>query len=81
LGFAPLGSDPGVFLRKSDGWHPQRLTHNVDDSTGICFKRGGGVDLEDRHPEVLKIKEKDTSKPFKVLGILDHSEGHSQRDN
>ena len=34
------------------------------------LERGGGIALKGRYQKTYKIKEKDTSKPFKVLGIL-----------
>ena len=44
-------------------------TH-VDDGTGICLSEGEDSKLKDSIQKFYKIKEKDTTKPFKVLGIL-----------
>ncbi len=69
LGFLPLGSDTGVFLRKSMNGITAIDTH-VDDGTGICSSEEEELRLKDGIKQFYKIKEKDTSKPFKVLGIL-----------
>ena len=69
LGFAPLGSDTGVFLRKSKSGIVMIDTH-VDDGTGICSSEEEELSLKAGIQKFYKIKEKDTSKPFKVLGIL-----------
>jgi len=69
LGFAPLGSDTGVFLRKTSVGITAIDTH-VDDGTGICSSEEEESRLKDDIRRFYKIKEKDTSKPFKVLGIL-----------
>ena len=42
----------------------------IDDGTGICSSKGEESSLKARIQKFYKIKEKDTSKPFKVLGIL-----------
>ena len=44
-------------------------TH-VDDGMGICSSEGEESRLKHGIQKFYKIKEKDTSKPFKVLGIL-----------
>jgi len=41
----------------------------MDDSTGICSSKEESI-LKTSIQKFYKIKEKDTSKPFKVLGIL-----------
>jgi len=43
---------------------------HMDDSTGICLSEEGESRLKAGIQKFYKIKEKDTSKPFKVLGIL-----------
>jgi len=68
LGYAPLESDPGVFLWKSAKGIFAIDTH-VDDKTRICLSKEEESDLKDGIQKFYKIKEKDTSKPFKVLGI------------
>jgi len=42
----------------------------VDDVTGICSSEEEELDLKAGIQKYYKIKEKDTTKPFKVLGIL-----------
>ena len=42
----------------------------MDDITGICSSEGEEIRLKTSIKEFYKIKEKDTSKLFKVLGIL-----------
>ncbi len=69
LGFEPLGSDSGVFLRKSATGITTIDTH-VDDGTGICSSEEEESKLKADFQMFYKIKEKDTSKLFKVLGIL-----------
>ena len=69
LGFAPLGSDSGVFVRRTREGITAIDTH-VDDATGICSSEGEELSLKAGVQKFYKIKEKDTSKPFKVLGIL-----------
>ena len=69
LGFRPLGSDMGIFLKKSKMGIMAIDTH-VDDATGICSSEEEELDLKAGIKKFYKIKEKDTSKPFKVLGIL-----------
>lgn len=69
LGFTPLGSDTGVFLRKTKEGFTAIDTH-VDNGTGICSSEGEELKLKTDFQKFYKIKEKDTSKPFKVLGIL-----------
>jgi len=68
LGFSLLESNPGVFLRKSKKGIIAIDTH-VDDGTGICSSEEE-LDLKTGIQKFYKIKEKDTSKPFKVLGLL-----------
>src|SRR5882724_1070542 len=68
LRYEPLESDPGVFLRKSAKGIIAIDTH-VDDGTGICSSEEEELDLKHGIQNFYKIKEKDTSKPFKVLGI------------
>ena len=68
LGFAPLDSDPGVFLHKSSKGLTVIDTH-VDDGTRICLSEEE-FNLKASIQKFYKIKEKDTSKAFKVLGIL-----------
>ena len=69
LGYAPLKSDPGVFLCKSAKGIVAIDTH-IDDATGICSSEEEELDLKAGIQNFYKIKEKDTTKPFKVLGIL-----------
>ena len=69
LGFVPLGSDTDVFLKKSETGVIVIDTH-VDDNTGICSSEEEELCLKEGIKKSFKIKEKDTSKPFKVLGIL-----------
>jgi len=69
LGFSPLESDPGVFLHKSDKGITAIDMH-VDDRTGICSSEEEELDLKAGIQKFYKLKEKDTSKPFKVLGML-----------
>jgi len=65
----PLGSDTGIFLRKMAASITVIDTH-VDDSMGICLSKEEESNLKAGIQKFYKIKEKDTSKPFKVLGIL-----------
>jgi len=44
-------------------------TH-IDNVTRICLSEGEELNLKAGIKKFYKIKEKDTSKPFKVLGIL-----------
>ena len=69
LGFEPLGSDTGVFLNKSPTGFTAIDTH-VDDRTRICSSEEEESRLKAGIQKFYKIKVKDTSKPFKVLGIL-----------
>ena len=69
LGFVHLGSDTGVFLNRSLTGFTAIDTH-VDDGTGICSSEEEESKLKAGIQKFYKIKEKDTSKPFKVLGIL-----------
>ena len=69
LGFSPLESDPGVFLRKSSKGITAIDTH-VDDGTRICSSEEEETNLKAGIQKFYKLKEKDTSKPFKVLGML-----------
>ena len=68
LGFRPLGSNMGIFIKKSKMGITAIDTH-VDDTTGICSSEEE-LDLKAGIKKFYKIKEKDTSKPFKVLSIL-----------
>ena len=69
LGFSPLESDPGVFLCNSDKGIIAIDMH-IDDGMGICLSEEEELDLKANIQKFYKLKEKDTSKPFKVLGIL-----------
>ena len=69
LGFVPLGSDTGMFLKKTTTSVIAIDTH-VDDATGVCSSKEEELHLKESIKKSYKIKEKDTSKPFKVLGIL-----------
>ena len=69
LGFIPLGSDMGVFLKKTTTGIIVIDTH-VDDTMGICSSEEEALHLKESIKKSYKIKEKDTSKPFKVLSIL-----------
>jgi len=69
LGFSPLGSDTGVFLSKSQTGFTA-IDTNVDDGMGICSSEEEESRIKSGIQKFYKIKEKDTSKPFKVLGIL-----------
>lgn len=69
MGLIPLASDTGVFAKKTAGGLIAIDTH-VDDATGICSSEGEELELKAGIQKFYKIKEKDTSKPFKVLGIL-----------
>src|SRR5882724_11402723 len=66
LGFSPLGSNTGVFLSKSQTGFTAIDTH-VDDGTGICSSEEEESRIKSGIQKFYKIKEKDTSKPFKVL--------------
>ena len=50
-------------------------TH-VDDGTGICSSEEEELELKAGIQKFYKIKEKDTTKPFKVLGILVTRDAH-----
>jgi len=69
LGFSPLESDPGVFLCKSNKGIIAINMH-IDDGTGICSSKEEELELKAGIQKFYKIKEKESSKPFKVLGIL-----------
>ena len=69
LGLTPLGSDAGVFISKSADGIAAIDTH-IDDVTGICSSEEEECKLKAGIQKFYKIKEKDTLKPFKVLGIL-----------
>ena len=69
LGFTPLRSNAGVFINRSADSFMAIDTH-VDDVTGICSSEGEELRLKTGIKKFYKIKEKETSKPFKVLGIL-----------
>ena len=57
LGFAPLGSDSGVFLRKSAAGITVIDTH-VDDGTGICSSEEEELQLQASFQKFYKIKER-----------------------
>ena len=69
LGFTPLRSNAGIFINRSTNAFMAIDTH-VDDVTGICSSKGEEIRLKTSIKKFYKIKEKDTSKSFKVLGIL-----------
>src|SRR5882724_10675786 len=69
LGFSPLMSDTRVFLSITQSSFTAIDTH-VDDGTGICSSEEEESRIKSRIQRFYKIKEKDTSKLFKVLGIL-----------
>ena len=46
------------------------INTHVNDATGICSNEEEELHLKEGIKKSYKIKEKDTSKPFKVLGIL-----------
>jgi len=69
LGFSPLGSNTRVFLSKYQTRFIALDTH-VDDGTGICSSDKEESRIIARIQKFHKIKEKDASKPLKVLGIL-----------
>ena len=69
LDFIPLGSNNGVFAKKTADGVTAIDTH-VDDVTGICSSEGEESRLKADIQKFYKIKQKDTSKPFKILGIL-----------
>ena len=75
LGFMPLGSDTGVFLCKTAMGITAIDTH-VDDGMGICSSEEEELSLKADIQKFYNIKEKDTTKPFKVLGILVTSDTH-----
>ena len=58
-----------MFLNSSPTGFTTIDTH-VDNGTGICSSKEEEVRLKVRIQKFYKIKDKDTSKPFKVLGIL-----------
>jgi len=53
---------------------------HVDDATGICLSEEE-LDLKASIQKFYKIKEKDTTKPFKVLGILFTRDTHEAHSN
>src|SRR5882672_5725840 len=59
----------GIFVNKSKMGFTAIDTH-VDDGMGICSSEEEELKLKTSIQKFYKIKEKDTSKPFKVLGIL-----------
>ena len=69
LGFSLLESNPGVFLHKSGKGIIAIDTH-IDNGTGICLSEEEELDLKTGIQKFYKLKEKDMSKPFKVLRIL-----------
>ena len=69
LGYVPLESNRGIFLHKS-ATGILAIDKHVDDGTGICSSEEEESRLKAGIQKFYKIKEKDTSKPFKVLGIL-----------
>src|SRR5882724_2982693 len=72
----PLESNPGVFLCKM-AKGIIFIDMHVDDSTGICLSKEEELYLKTGIQEFYKIKEKDTSKPFKVLRILVTRDTHN----
>src|SRR5882672_648010 len=75
LGYTPLESDPVVFLKKS-AKGIIAIDMHVDDGTRICLSEEE-LDLKAGIQEFYKIKEKNTSKPFKVLSILVTRDTHN----
>jgi len=63
-----------MFLSKSQTGFAAIDTH-VDDGTGICLSEEE-TRIKSGIQNFYKIKEKDTSKPFKVLGILSTRDTH-----
>src|SRR5882724_6426721 len=68
LEFIPLKRDTGVFLNASATGFTVVDMH-MDEGTGICSSKEE-LKLRAGIQKFYKIKEKDMSKPFKVLGIL-----------
>ena len=69
MGLIPLNSDTGVFMKKTEKGLIAIDMH-VDDATGICSSEEEELELKAGIQKFYKIKEKDTTKPFKVLGLL-----------
>src|SRR5882724_506233 len=67
LGFTPLGSDTGVFLCKKSVGIMAIDTH-VDNGTRICSSEEEELRLKADIRKFYMRKQKDTFKPFKVLG-------------
>jgi len=59
-----LGSDTGVFLHKMAAGITATDTH-MDNGMGICSSKEEELNLNATIQKFYKIKEKDTSKPFK----------------
>ena len=53
------------------------INMHIDNRTGICLSKEEELDLNASIQKFYKIKEKDTSKPFKVLGILVTRDTHN----
>jgi len=69
LGFIPLKSDTGMFLNVSATGF-MAVDMHMDDGMWICSSEEEELKLKAVIQKFYKIKEKDTSKPFKFLGIL-----------
>ena len=78
MGLTPLSSDTGVFMKKTERGLIAIDTH-VNDATGICSSKREERELKASIYKFYKIKEKDTTKPFKVLGIA-YNKRHKPRD-
>ena len=59
----------GVFIHHSGAGMTVIDTH-INNGTGICSSKEEELYVKTGMQKFYKIKEKDTSKPFKVLGIL-----------
>ena len=51
-------------------WDVTAIDTHVDDGMGVCSSEEVELNLKSGIQKFYKLKEKDTSKPFKVLGIL-----------
>jgi len=69
LGLSPLESNPGVFLCKSNKGITAIDMH-ADDGTRIFSSEEEESDLKASIQKFYKLKEKETSKPLKVLRML-----------
>src|SRR5882724_8751080 len=69
LGFTPLKSDCGIFISKTASGFTVIDMH-MDDGTGICSSKEEELRIKHGIQKFYKIKEKNTTQPFKVLGIL-----------